>query len=182
MISKFTRISNLAGDNNLEQGTSSISPPHIHTLKLISYCSAPQILRKGSYPPNSQNQSLCMEKSPPACTGVRMGDASFSNVAFSFSVNKHCSILSIRFHIYSTSLVISSLNEDSDFFHNQKITNRNKHIGKRKFVFLINNLLDYLGRVVICVNILCFSNHRQKSNWKKVKFAKKLFRNLAFSQ
>ena len=41
-------------------------------------------------------------------------------------------------------LVISSSNEDSEFFP-QKLTKRKKHIGKRQFVFLLNNLLDYLG-------------------------------------
>ena len=56
-----------------------------------------------------------------------------------------------------TSLVISSSNEDSDFSHNYwKITKRKKHIGKRKFVFLINNLLDYLGRELLFVSIYLF--------------------------
>ena len=71
--------------------------------------------------------------------------------------------------------MLLSPNEDSDFFHNQQnATKRKKLIGKRSFVFLINNLLDYLGRVVICVNIVCFPNHRQKGKYKKVKICKKI--------
>ena len=40
-------------------------------------------------------------------------------------------------------------------------------MGKRSFVFLIINLTHYLGRVVICVNIACFPNHRQKRKLEK---------------
>ena len=47
---------------------------------------------------------------------------------------------------------------------------RKKHIGKQKFVFLINNLLDYLERVVVCVNMFCFPNQRQKNDWKVEKY------------
>ena len=81
---------------------------------------------------------------------------------------------------FLTSTVISSSNEGNNFFSQSiKNTKCKKHIGKRKFVFLTNNLLNYQGWDVICVNIVCFPNHRQKSNWKKWKFAKNTFQKIS---
>ena len=76
---------------------------------------------------------------------------------------------------YPRQCLLLSPNEDSDFFHNQlNITKRKKHIGKRNFVFLINNLLDYLRRVVICVNIVFWTTENlQKNTFQKINFFSK---------
>ena len=55
------------------------------------------------------------------------------------------------------------------FAINEKLRNMYVYsIGKPKFVFLIDNLLDLLF-----VSISFFSEPSQKSNWKKVKICKK---------
>ena len=77
-----------------------------------------------------------------------------------------------QFLLDTSSTVISSSNNDNDFFGiYQKKTKHKKHMGKRN---IGDNLIDTLGRVVVSVNIDFCSSHLQKIHRKNVKICKKI--------
>ena len=78
----------------------------------------------------------------------------------------------LELHFILTSTVISSSNEDSDFFRNQKITNHTEKYRIKKFVFFYRQSIGLTGVSCYLCQYSFLPCHRQKSNWK-LRFCKK---------